>query len=383
MCSHPLVLSGMEVKSPISQLQEVCVLHGLGLPIYTETGVMGPPHERMFSISVKAAGIIVEGRGLTKKAAKTEAARIALQMVRDENKSSTGLTIMDIADGKVNPTPDSGNAVNGLKHLMNGNGVNGVTQVAQVTGMMESMSVGDPSPAEDHYVVQNLYSLCGKNGFSSPEYEEMSVEGTSHEPLFTIRVTVRSLNVSATATGRSKIAAKRTAASQLLAQLRDHVPGSCEGRSLTGGSADMQDQDLEYKHRMKYRIPTMRHAAPSVLFELFRQIENSKFPQFDECLSRRQANDQSYDYFEALTQICTLLGIKVLTHENEAVSKTSGTSFEALIMLSFKEIPIMTTYASSESSRDQAIQETAFRSVVSLCCSQRLVGPLTSSSCPN
>jgi hypothetical protein len=357
----------------------------------------------MFSISVKTAGMIVEGRGLTKKAAKTEAARIALQMMRSENSLTTGVTILDVLDGKVNPTPITGNPVNGLKHLLN-NSSSGkqtpeiissssasagsdhqtaaVKHVAQVTGMMESMSVGDPSPAEDHYVVQNLYALCGKNGFSNPEYEEISVTGTSHEPLFTIRVTVRSLNVSATATGRSKIAAKRTAASELLSQLRDHVPGSGEGKSLTGGSADLQDQDLEYKHRIKYRIPTIRHAAPSIVFELFRQIENSKFPLFDECLSRREKNDDSFDYFAALCQICTVLGIKAVTHENEAVSKNSGTSYESIIMLSFKEIPIMTTYASSEVSREAAIQETAFRSVVSLCCSQKLAGGNSSNSNP-
>ena len=261
--------------------------------------------------------------------------------------------------------------------------------------MMESMSVGDPSPAEDHYCVQSLYALCGRNGFSNPEYEELSVEGASHDPLFTIRVTVRSLDVSAIASGRSKIAAKRTAATQLLALLRDHIPGSDFGNSRsvknsvqsssdsskTAGGDGQQEMDLECKHRMKYRIPTSRHAAPSVLFELFRQIQSSSFPQFDECLLRKQANDDSFSHFDALIEICSFLGIKWVTHENRAIAASGGASHEAIIMLTYKEMPIMTTFASSEESRVHAIQEAAFRAVVSLCCSQKL--PASPSTTPD
>ena len=233
------ILLAMDGKSPISQLQEVCALHAVGLPFYTEVGQVGPPHDRVFMISVEVAGLTAEGKGSTKKEAKTEAARAALHLLRNESRKSAAgtnsMTLMDVLDGNVNLTEP---AVNGLKHLQPIAADNGLKRLQQaisnVSNGMDRLSVTSDSPASksdlsvaskespavDVLSVQQLHQYCGRNGYYNPEYEELSCEGPSHDPTFTIRVTLRNLNLSATASARSKLAAKRAAASSLLSQLR-------------------------------------------------------------------------------------------------------------------------------------------------------------------
>lgn len=82
----------MEGKSPISKLQETCVRHTWGMPRYYERGCMGPSNERLFFISVDVAGIVAEGSGLTKKAAKTEAAKKALLLINGKDSKTDGET---------------------------------------------------------------------------------------------------------------------------------------------------------------------------------------------------------------------------------------------------------------------------------------------------
>lgn len=71
----------MADKSPISHLQEICVRKRIPMPRYHEPEWMGPPNERLFAVSVDVAGEAVIGRGLTIKAAKTEAAQKALHQI--------------------------------------------------------------------------------------------------------------------------------------------------------------------------------------------------------------------------------------------------------------------------------------------------------------
>ena len=77
----------IQTANPIGELQELCVKHGLQPAIYTEVLAEGPPHARRFVMRVAAAGFSTEAEGLSKKVAKTEAARKLLSMVMSNGSS--------------------------------------------------------------------------------------------------------------------------------------------------------------------------------------------------------------------------------------------------------------------------------------------------------
>ena len=62
-----------------SQLQELTQLHGASSPTYHVIDAVGPDHDRTFTIEVRLGDrALARGQGKSKKAAETEAARLAL-----------------------------------------------------------------------------------------------------------------------------------------------------------------------------------------------------------------------------------------------------------------------------------------------------------------
>ena len=76
--------------SPISRLQEMRMKQQKSLPVYSQVEWTGPPNERVFGTKVKVGDAVFIGRGFTKKAAKTEAAELALKhLAQDQSKGQT------------------------------------------------------------------------------------------------------------------------------------------------------------------------------------------------------------------------------------------------------------------------------------------------------
>ncbi len=72
------------------ELLEIMQGNGKGTPRYEVSRETGPDHEKLFMISVLADGkILGEGEGSTKKEAEQKAARMALEELKNQKKSST------------------------------------------------------------------------------------------------------------------------------------------------------------------------------------------------------------------------------------------------------------------------------------------------------
>jgi len=430
-----------DAKNPISGLQELCVQHKLGFPTYVEAGMMGPPHARLFRIRCHAAGFICEGSGLTKKAAKTLAAKDVLDQIRNDYSKKIGdgfsaLTGSILEMNHVEPTlPGTSSAGTSIQHPKFYDPTNNVMGssnlvkpesrsatpvrvsnepsnyvernvvmrniVAQgrtasppppvrsspvtvqqeasnppgtftLASLIEAVSLDDPS--YDQEVVQKLYALCGKNGFSVPEYAELKGEGPSHCPTFTVGVKIQSLNLSASGVGKSKTAAKRVAATKMMNQIRDMYPHIYD---ITRGAKVDKDAEEAVNHRLKYRIPGDKFETPLLVFELFRLLESSHLPEFDQSIEAKRSGDMSFDYFNSLSSICTKLNITLQSFENDCI-KEKKLYHESLVIMTYKEIPVLTSYGTSNSSKGASMNQAAFRAIIGLFASNNQMNDTTS-----
>ena len=128
-------------KNPISFLQKLCVMRGWQLPKYKETQTIGPPNERLLFIRVTLSGLLAyEGRGMTKKAAKTEAAAAVLRQIQDDDIARRFLQQAEVT----------------------------TSAEEQLTTAMSELEVEERDDAEDKIIIQRLYTTCCQNGFSVP-----------------------------------------------------------------------------------------------------------------------------------------------------------------------------------------------------------------------
>jgi ribonuclease-3 len=75
-------LEGLAARDPKSELQERLQARGQDPPSYEVTGTGGPPHDRWFTVRVRAMGRdLAEGRGRSKRLAERAAAARALSEV--------------------------------------------------------------------------------------------------------------------------------------------------------------------------------------------------------------------------------------------------------------------------------------------------------------
>lgn len=342
-------------KNPISGLQELCVKFGLPLPTYTDVATMGPPHERLFIMKVAVGELSVEHTAPTKKAAKTAAAAELLEVLLNQhiNQPPVQLTVKlespDHVSQQQQPVPSTSNEI--------------VTPrlVTNLLGKLD-LSEGEEAAIEDPEITQRLYSLCGKNGFSNPEYEEVRGAGPSHCPVFTIRVVVKSLNLTADGVGKSKQAAKRVAAYRLLEKIRENLPHIA---SIAKASI-IKHLPENFNHRVKYRIPEGKFEAPELVFELFRSLRNIPISDFENVVQTKATGEEGR-YFDKLLRFCNRLQLYVKSHENKCINNEEGGAIlhEAITLISYREIPITTTYGKSKNSSDDALEEAAF---CAICC---------------
>lgn len=79
------------VDNPKGELQEFLQETSLESPVYHVVSATGPDHDRVFECTVHHGGVeLARGRGRSKKAAESEAAREALQRLRAEKQARTG-----------------------------------------------------------------------------------------------------------------------------------------------------------------------------------------------------------------------------------------------------------------------------------------------------
>ena len=69
------------------QLIELCQKEGIELPVFQTESVVGPDHARIYTIFVLIRGKkLGMGKGLTKKAAEQEAAKVAILKLQSTDK---------------------------------------------------------------------------------------------------------------------------------------------------------------------------------------------------------------------------------------------------------------------------------------------------------
>jgi len=68
----------------VGELQELCLVLGMGQPVYEDIGMEGPDHLRIFTVSCKLGSREGVAKGNTKKEAKKKAANIVLEELKKE-----------------------------------------------------------------------------------------------------------------------------------------------------------------------------------------------------------------------------------------------------------------------------------------------------------
>ncbi|XP_034233449.1 RISC-loading complex subunit tarbp2-like isoform X2 [Thrips palmi] len=164
-------------QTAVAILQELCMKRKWNPPLYENTDISGPSNDPMFEVSVTLCnGIKGVGRGRQKKAAKHDAAKKALEQLKEKA----------LTDGSDRP----------------------VTTV---------QSKGPINPHEDASglnAVGELQNLCMAKRFPAPEYTVIGDEGEPHEKRFTYKCTVSQR--SATGVARKKQLAKHYSALEML-----------------------------------------------------------------------------------------------------------------------------------------------------------------------
>lgn len=166
-------------KTPISFLQELCTKRGI-TPQYDLLANEGAVHEPVFIMRVTVGDIIATGRGTSKKKAKHAAAQAAL---------------------------------NQILGIPNGGG--GDACELKVDQNQQPQTIEDGVPGNP---VGELQEFTQKKLIKPPSYEFQSEQGPPHAREFVCIVKLGKFTEKGT--GRSKKAAKRTAASIMLEQIR-------------------------------------------------------------------------------------------------------------------------------------------------------------------
>uniref|UniRef100_A0A8C4NJ81 TAR (HIV) RNA binding protein 2 n=1 Tax=Eptatretus burgeri TaxID=7764 RepID=A0A8C4NJ81_EPTBU len=179
-------------KTPISLLQEYGTRLGK-TPVYDLLKAEGQAHQPNFTFRVSVGAISCIGQGPSKKAAKHKAAEAALHILQGESAQ------------KFRCNSESGGS---------GNDDSEISTSAQ-NGHTDNNPVG---------ALQELVVL---KGWRLPEYTVTHESGPAHRKEFTM--TCRVETFMETGSGTSKKLAKRNAAAQMLARIRDIPTERCEG----------------------------------------------------------------------------------------------------------------------------------------------------------
>ncbi|PFX24178.1 Interferon-inducible double-stranded RNA-dependent protein kinase activator A [Stylophora pistillata] len=165
----PVTLSAVQpaAKTSIAELMELTMKMGLVCNFETVANT-GPSHKRLFVMHCTVGDITAEGSGCGKKKAKHEAARMALNKLKESQLY-----------------------------------VEYVNQWTTTSGL-----------APHNNPISHLQEVVVKNGMQKPEFEVSNGDGPPHQRTFETTVTVG--NLLCTGKGRSKKESKRKAAEAML-----------------------------------------------------------------------------------------------------------------------------------------------------------------------
>ncbi|ESP03182.1 hypothetical protein LOTGIDRAFT_199429 [Lottia gigantea] len=193
-------------KTPISFLQEICTKRGI-TPQYDLVANEGAIHEPMFLMSVVVGDITATGKGTSKKKAKHAAAQSALNTI---------LGVMPVD--------------NNVK-----------TEENEASGNKEEEGLGNP--------IGELQEFTQKKLIKPPIYDYNCEQGPPHSKEFKCKVKIGKFEQ--IGTGRSKKAAKRAAASQLLEEIRKLMLDSNENAKIEH-SDEEEDLQLSFEPQSAY-----------------------------------------------------------------------------------------------------------------------------------
>ncbi|XP_068699552.1 RISC-loading complex subunit tarbp2-like [Montipora foliosa] len=157
-------------KSPVSELMELCMRMGIVCSFETISET-GPTHQRLFMMRCSVGDIISQGSGSGKKKAKHEAARVALNKLKESQ--------------------------------LYADYVNQWTTISAL--------------APHNNPVGHLQEVVLKKGLQKPEFEVSNGDGPPHQRTFEAKVTIGNLLCSGK--GRSKKESKRKAAEAMLSTI--------------------------------------------------------------------------------------------------------------------------------------------------------------------
>lgn len=228
-------------KTPIQ------ILHEYGtkidcLPIYDMEKAEGTPHQPNFVFTVTMGEITCRGQGVSKKAAKHQAAEAALK-------------ILEMDPGALP-----------------------VLQRTDNNGLCE--------PNDQHNPVGVLQELALQRSWHFPEYVVVNEMGPCHNRQFS--VTCRLENIMETGAGSSKKMAKRVAAEKILEKLQ----------SLSGSA------EITWTPKPTVYLEALRHSTSDTISQLRRtplSIPNTDYVQMMQDISQEQGFEVIYHNIDELT----------------------------------------------------------------------------------
>lgn len=215
----------MTDKTPITILQELCVANAtqpLFNLIHDGTGAMKPIFKYEVSVTIKQTNVKAIGTGRSKKEAKHDSARLALEK----------LTELKICKDK-SPT---------------------VSEVEPLPRFVASDAI------------RNLFELCDERKLPMPEYELIQDVGPPHARQFTMMCSVASLKQNAVAT--TKKAAKQLSALNMIDLLK------------TVENSDIRDKEVIHISQVDaHRICEQRYEK-TILTRVYKEFD-SPFKNYD------------------------------------------------------------------------------------------------------
>ncbi|KAK3103697.1 hypothetical protein FSP39_021107 [Pinctada imbricata] len=284
-------------KTPISFLQEICTKRGI-TPQYDLIANEGAVHEPVFQMRVTVGDVLATGKGTSKKKAKHAAAHNALRQV-------LGLT-------------------NGPETEQYGSDQN------QNSNPSEDGDLGNP--------VGELQEFTQKKLMKPPVYEFNSEQGPPHNREFVC--TVKMGKLTEKGTGRSKKAAKRTAASLMLIHVRNltsegenkQIEESDEEDEIPLGASEIRSSYTTLKEgKVKVPIPNAQQNKELQIFYQKVKKNNKK-------LKNSNLSAPATNYCQMLQEIAEVQRFEV-SYIDIAEKSVSG-QFQCLVQLSTMPIAV-------------------------------------------
>jgi len=234
-------------------------------------------------------------------------------------------------------------------------------QTQALVTSFSQMNMMDPikKPGETN-IVQLLINHCQKNGCLPPVYEQISVGGEPHIPVFTFRCSIPQLDIIGEGSARNKQSAKRESAADAYRKLF----GYPEADSETAGQSN---EITTHVNPMNAKRNSMRPLGNSVGIEddvdamrkswFFEELEN-RAVQIEDLLTKF-SDKGGEDYNRILKMIVETAG--GIVRYRSITNETNVHKY--LIEIVHQHTHVLTSYGRSAESKEIAVQLSAKKAV--------------------